>query len=210
MADYVSQLTGAQMDTSLLDMAQHTSEAWAVGERNGIPVEDGDPTYHNNAKYWAENAHESYYTVTYNGTTGDRTFSEILTAYNNGNMIILRYLTDTYYLNYADNYYIEFTSVTFSGTGNGAVFLFDIIRVTSLNAWIHLTEKFAPNNVANIYSASSTYAVGDYVLYNGLLYECTTAITTAEAWNSAHWSRAVMANKLPKSEIVGNSICITL
>ena len=30
------------------------SEAWAVGERGGVPVGPGDPTYHNNSKYWAE------------------------------------------------------------------------------------------------------------------------------------------------------------
>lgn len=35
---------------------QYNAEAWAVGERNGIPVDPTDPTYHNNAKYWSENA----------------------------------------------------------------------------------------------------------------------------------------------------------
>ena len=30
------------------------SEAWAVGERDGEAVEDTDPTYHNNSKYYAE------------------------------------------------------------------------------------------------------------------------------------------------------------
>lgn len=30
------------------------AEAWAVGERNGVPVGPTDPTYHNNAKYYAE------------------------------------------------------------------------------------------------------------------------------------------------------------
>lgn len=29
------------------------AEAWAVGERNGVPVTSGDETYQNNAKYWA-------------------------------------------------------------------------------------------------------------------------------------------------------------
>lgn len=38
------------------------------------------------------------------------------------------------------------------------------------------------------YSSSSTYAVGDLVVYDNAIYECTTAITTAEAWNSAHWT----------------------
>ena len=35
------------------------SEAWAVGKRGGVPVTDVDPTYHNNAKYYAGQADES-------------------------------------------------------------------------------------------------------------------------------------------------------
>lgn len=54
MADYVSTLTGVQMDSALLDMAEHNSEAYAVGERNGIAVASDDVTYHNNARYYAQ------------------------------------------------------------------------------------------------------------------------------------------------------------
>lgn len=50
---YVSTLTGEQMDTALMDMNNHISEAWAVGERNGVPVAADDPTFQNNSKYWA-------------------------------------------------------------------------------------------------------------------------------------------------------------
>lgn len=32
------------------------AEAWAVGERGGVPVSSGDPTYDNNSKYWAGRA----------------------------------------------------------------------------------------------------------------------------------------------------------
>lgn len=32
------------------------AEAWAKGTRNGDPVPSTDPTYHNNAKYWSEQA----------------------------------------------------------------------------------------------------------------------------------------------------------
>ncbi len=32
------------------------AEAWAVGKRNGVDVESSDPTYHNNAKYYSEQA----------------------------------------------------------------------------------------------------------------------------------------------------------
>ena len=47
--------------------------------------------------------------------------------------------------------------------------------------------------IAGTYSASNTYAVGDYVYYSGTLYRCTTAITTAEAWTAAHWTAAKLA-----------------
>ena len=56
MADYISTLTGVQMDSALLDMAEHKSEAWAVGERNGVAVPSGDATYQNNARYYAQQA----------------------------------------------------------------------------------------------------------------------------------------------------------
>lgn len=53
---YVSALTGPEMDAALLDMAQHNSEAWAVGTRNGAAVSSSDDTYQNNSKYYADEA----------------------------------------------------------------------------------------------------------------------------------------------------------
>ena len=44
-------------------------------------------------------------------------------------------------------------------------------------------------NVADEYDSTATYDVGDLVVYKGVLYECSSAITTAEAWNPDHWSR---------------------
>ena len=32
----------------------YNAEAWATGTRNGTPVDSSDPTYHNNAKYYAD------------------------------------------------------------------------------------------------------------------------------------------------------------
>lgn len=37
------------------------------------------------------------------------------------------------------------------------------------------------------YSNSSTYAVGDLVVYNHIIYECITAVTTAEEFDSSKW-----------------------
>lgn len=53
---YISALTGPEMDAALLDMAQHNSEAWAVGTRNGAAVSSSDDTYNNNSKYYATEA----------------------------------------------------------------------------------------------------------------------------------------------------------
>lgn len=53
-----------------------------------------------------------------------------------------------------------------------------------------LSTSFVTPGLASAYSSSSTYGVGDYVFYNGALYRCITAITTAEIWNADHWSAA--------------------
>ena len=51
-------------------------------------------------------------------------------------------------------------------------------------------------SAAGTYSASNTYSVGDYAWYNGTLYRCSTAISTAEAWTAAHWTAAVLGDDL--------------
>ena len=57
--------------------------------------------------------------------------------------------------------------------------------------------------VASAYSASKTYAVGDYAIHNSNLYRCTTAITTAESFTASHWTQVVLADDVTdlKSDI---------
>lgn len=59
---------------------------------------------------------------------------------------------------------------------------------------------------AGTYSASATYAVGDYVYYTGTLYRCTTAITTAEAWTAAHWTAAKLGDDVSSLKSATNQI----
>ena len=42
-------------------------------------------------------------------------------------------------------------------------------------------------NLSDAYSASKTYAVGDYCIHDNRLMVCKTAISTPEPWNSAKW-----------------------
>lgn len=39
------------------------------------------------------------------------------------------------------------------------------------------------------YDETQTYAVGDYAIYNNRVYECTTAVSTAEPFDSTKWSQ---------------------
>ena len=64
------------------------------------------------------------------------------------------------------------TSASLAVTGSG------------LNAFSERMVAGAP-----LYDAEATYAVGDRVRNGWYLYECNTAITTAEAWNAAHWTQ---------------------
>jgi len=54
----------------------------------------------------------------------------------------------------------------------------------------------AQASLAPAYDNTATYEVGDYCLYSGQLYECTTAITTAEAWDSTHWTAVTVGGEL--------------
>ena len=52
------------------------------------------------------------------------------------------------------------------------------------------------DDIADEYSNSATYAVGDYVIHDNALYKCNTAITTAEAWTAAHWTAVALADEV--------------
>lgn len=56
MANYISSLTGQQLDDALTQVNNRVPEGWAVGEKDGVPVSSGSLYYHNNAKYYADYA----------------------------------------------------------------------------------------------------------------------------------------------------------
>lgn len=66
---------------------------------------------------------------------------------------------------------------------------------TSTSSALALTPSALNSLVLNmiadapVYSTSGTYAVGDRVRYSYNLWECNTAIDTAEAWTADHWTK---------------------
>ena len=59
-----------------------------------------------------------------------------------------------------------------------------------------INDKLNKICAAAEYSSSATYALGDLCLKGEVLYRCTTAITTAEAWTAAHWTSTTIAYEL--------------
>lgn len=68
-----------------------------------------------------------------------------------------------------------------------------------------LSGAASSNQLADAYSPSATYAVGELCIYNNTLYKCTTAIDTAEAWNADHWTATTISEVMVKqSDVVNN------
>lgn len=50
------------------------------------------------------------------------------------------------------------------------------------------------SNIAEEYDSTATYDEGDFVIYEGVLYKCTTAISTPEEWTPAHWTSTLVVD----------------
>lgn len=55
---------------------------------------------------------------------------------------------------------------------------------------------YANQNIANTYSTTLTYAVGDYVIYDGLLYKCIAAVETPGPFNATYWERCIVTDEM--------------
>lgn len=91
---------------------------------------------------------------------------------------------------------------------DGAVFPVVINGVTKKVSYatmkaltINLEEVIGVNT--DTFSSSSTYEVGDRVVYQKKLYECIVAIETPGVWDSTDWQEIVIIDELEniKSEI---------
>ena len=66
-----------------------------------------------------------------------------------------------------------------------------------------LADATYPANaaMAQSYSTSSSYSIGEYCLHNGLFYRCTTTIPSGgEVWTAAHWVQANTGSELNAKE----------
>lgn len=55
------------------------------------------------------------------------------------------------------------------------------------------------------YSSTSTYSIGELVIYNNKLYKANQDITTAEAFNSSHWTEVTLLSDVNEIKSVVNN-----
>lgn len=60
---------------------------------------------------------------------------------------------------------------------------------------IKLARTGCEGIVASAYE-ETTYAVGDYVIYENSLYKCVAEISTAEEWTASHWEQVILADDI--------------
>lgn len=93
---------------------------------------------------------------------------------------------------FVDPYFYMVDGAIATTTYFGVTKLTDSLTSTGTSSAIvpNTLNKLSQNILSGLdaYNAESTYAVGDRVRYGFYFYECNTAITTAEAWNAAHWT----------------------
>ena len=80
---------------------------------------------------------------------------------------------------------------------------------TDLVSAINELDSHADTNTANFapaFSEVTSYAVGDYVTYNNILYRCTTA-HTAGVWVAGHFTQVTVGGQL-KVQDISSSITI--
>ena len=82
-------------------------------------------------------------------------------------------------------------------------YVFKTTKVSSSNlndiqdAVIELQQEyFSDSIISDEYSSSALYKLGQLCIHDNTLYRCTTAINTAEAWNSAHWAATTIAEEI--------------
>lgn len=214
--------TGAETAQAAAEAAKTSAEAYAVGERNGNPVEEGDPAYHNNAKYWAELAESAEGANKIFWVTPDVTTSqEIDAAIAADKYPVLRtvglspqrYLLFSGKSSYSQSFipgqfinYIDYDFEYLSPTGSSVTQKLTVNVNSGYENWgshsinSYLATKVSVNTlrsrIAPDYSANATYEVDDYVFQSEYLYKCKEAILTPEAWNSAHWESVVLTTEV--------------
>ncbi len=133
---------------------------------------------------------DGYYYGTLEGTLSNNDIIKVnfdITG-STDNSLYLSVDGGTTYISVVDNNLIQLTEQQVGTQNVDLIYNDGVFQAQFLsNTFINSLMNALGLNVTT-YDNTSNYALGVTVIYNYAIYECTTAITTPEDWNSAHWT----------------------
>lgn len=166
--------TNAGLSESAAAQSEEDAEAWANGTRNGVPVASGDAAYHNNAKYWADEA---------SGTVNDMTGATSSTAGVHGLVPAPAAGDNTKFLG-GDGTWKDvpaelsgLTDVTLTNPADGQLLRYDATAQKWKNAGVDNTPT---ENSTNLVSSGGVFAALPQMSYVGMIIHSTTLDTEAK------------------------------
>lgn len=145
----------SESDYQIVEQAILNAEGWAVGEHGGVPVGPDDPTYHNNAKYWADMA--SQYATGGIVFKGSCAFASIpTTGMNNGDMwnITDDFTTDSRFIEGSGIPCVAGTNIVWEDTVSKWD-IFSTMKIGSINDLNDVSITTPTDGQALIYDANS-------------------------------------------------------
>ena len=201
--------TAAAQSAAAAEASEENAEAWAKGTKDGEAVESTDPAYHNNAKYYAEQAGGSA-TAAGASETNAGTSEENAEAWAKGTKDGTAVeSTDPAYHNNA-KYYAEQAGGSATAAGNAqtaaetaqgkaedAQDAAEDARDTAQAAAASASAAYGTDLLAPDYS-NLTYPVlkGKICIYDGDVYEAKQDINESEAWTAAHWKQITIGGQI--------------
>lgn len=81
---------------------------------------------------------------------------------------------------------------------------------TSLNVDSVKYKNIVSDPNLDEYDPTATYAVNDFCYNENELYECNTAISVAEDWNAAHWTKIIVKDLIDAAKAVADEAAQTI
>ena len=195
-----------------VEAAKALAEAWAVGSGSG----SDEPSDTNNAYYWALQA-ASYA----GGGLKPEVVAQLPTQNISTSTLYFVPSASPTTSNYYDEYInIDGTSQGWEKIGTTAVDMSNYYTKSETDTLLNAKQNSTDNNlnttnktvvgainelksgmvsadiVADEYDNTATYSKGEYVMYNGSLYICTTAVSTAEDFDPTKWDERQVGTEL--------------
>lgn len=167
VSDAAESATEAAASASASTQKAEDAEAWAKGTRDGEPVESTDETYHNNAKYWADQAAAS-------ASHGGHTIED-----ENGTAMTARTYLQFENADVVDDPTNNRTVVTPRGGTGGSTIVVSTTETSLYNKNVTISD--GTNTVTEQFSASGVATFAGVTLTGSLTISSTDGTSTARA-----------------------------